>query len=460
MATMMDIGLDAAGIQDFSAGLRGSLLQPDDMGYDVARQVWNGMVDRKPALIVRCAGVADVVHAIAFARANKLLVSVRGGGHNITGNAVCEGGLMIDLSPMKGIRVDPIRRTVRAQAGVTWSELDHETQAFGLATTGGTVSSTGIAGFTLGGGLGYLMRRFGLACDNLLSVDMVAADGRLRTASATEHPDLFWGVRGGGGNFGVVTSFEYRLHPVGPLVLGGLILHPLSRAREVARLYRTFTDAAPDELTTLLGFLTLPDGQRAVALIVCYSGPLTQGEEAIRPLRALGTPLADTVAAVPYRTVQELFDTAYPPGRLNYWKSSFLADLTDEAIETILAHVSVMPSPLSAVALEQLGGAVSRIGPHETAFSERSAHYNLLITSEWIDPAGAARNIQWTRELWSAMQRFTKERVYVNYLDSGEEDRIRAAYGAETYDRLVTLKNTYDPTNLFRLNHNIKPTAP
>jgi FAD/FMN-containing dehydrogenase len=302
------------------------------------------------------------------------------------------------------------------------------------------------------------MRRFGLACDNLLSADIVTADGQLRTVSATEHADLFWGVRGGGGNFGVVTSFEYRLQPVGPLVLGGLILHPFSRAREVARLYRTFSSAAPDELTTLLGFLTLPDGQQAVALIVCYSGPLAQGEEVIRPLRTLGAPLADTVAAVPYRTVQELFDPAYPAGRLNYWKSSFLADLTDEAIEIMIAHVSVMPSPLSAVALEQLGGAVSRVSPYETAFSMRNAHYNLLITGEWTDPAESARNIQWARDLWTAMQPFTKERVYVNYLDSGEEDRIRAAYGAETYERLVALKNKYDPTNLFRLNHNIKPT--
>jgi FAD/FMN-containing dehydrogenase len=459
MTTMIDVGLGAAAIQDFSAGLRGALLRPGDVGYDVARQVWNGMVDRKPAFIVRCAGVADVVHAIGFVRTNKLLVSVRGGGHNITGNAVCEGGLMIDLSSMKGIRVDPVRRTVRAQAGVTWSELDHETQAFGLATTGGTVSSTGIAGFTLGGGLGYLMRRFGLACDNVLSADIVTADGQLRTVSATEHTDLFWGVRGGGGNFGVVTSFEYRLHPVGPLVLGGLILHPLSRAREVVRLYRTFTHAAPDELTTLLGFLTLPDGQQAVALIVCYSGPLALGEEATRPLRTLGAPLADTVAAVPYRMVQELFDPAYPPGRLNYWKSSFLPDLTDDAVETLIDHVSAMPSPLSAVALEQLGGAVSRVDPRETAFSERSARYNLLITSEWTDPAESARNIQWTRELWTAIQPFTKDRVYVNYLDSGEEDRIRAAYGAETYERLVALKNKYDPTNIFRLNHNIKPTV-
>jgi FAD/FMN-containing dehydrogenase len=458
MATITETSLDPAAMQDFGAALRGALLRQGEDGYDAAREVWNGMIDRKPALIARCAGVADVIQAIAFARTHNLLVSVRGGGHGIAGHAVCDGGLMIDLSSMKGIQVDPMRRTARAQAGVTWGEFDHETQAFALATTGGTLSSTGIAGLTLGGGLGYLMRRFGLACDNLLSVDIVTADGQLRTASATEHPDLFWGVRGGGGNFGVVTSFEYRLHPVGPLVLGGLILHPFAQAREAAQFYRTFTSTAPDELTTLLGFLTAPDGQKVVAFIVCYSGPLDQGEEIIRPLRSYGAPLADLVAAVPYRTVQELFTPAYPPGRLNYWKSSFLHELSDAAIETMIAQFSAVPSPLSAAALEQLGGAVGRVGAHETAFGERSAHYNLLITAEWIDPVESAANIQWTRALWTAMQPFTKERVYVNYLDLGEEERIKAAYDGVTYDRLVALKNTYDPTNLFRLNHNIKPT--
>jgi hypothetical protein len=459
MMTTMDTGLDRAAIQDWEGGLRGALLCPGDDGYDAARQVWNGMIDRKPALIVRCAGVADAIQAITFARANNLLVSVRGGGHSITGSAVCEGGLMIDLSPMKGLRVDPLRRTARAEAGLTWGEFDHETQAFGLATTGGTVPSTGIAGLTLGGGLGYLMRRFGLACDNLLSVDLVTADGRLRTASATEHPDLFWGLRGGGGNFGVVTSFEFRLHPVGPLVLGGLILHPLAQAGEAARFYRTFSSAAPDELTTLLGFLTAPDGQKAVAFIVCYSGPLELGEEIIRPLRTFGSPLADMVRVMPYTAVQALFAPAYPPGRLNYWKSSFLQDLSDEAIETVIAQFSAAPSPLSAVAVEQLGGAVSRVGPYQTAFGERSAPYSLLITSAWTDPAESARNIGWTRDLWAAMRPYMKDRVYVNYLDSGEETRISAAYDTQTYERLVALKNAYDPTNLFRLNHNIMPTV-
>jgi FAD/FMN-containing dehydrogenase len=460
MATTMDTGIDEAAIQDFRGGLRGALLRPGDEGYDAARQVWNGMIDRRPALLVRCAGVADVIQSVTFARTHNLLVAVRGGGHNITGYAVCDGGLMIDLSPLKGIRVDPVVRTVRAQGGVTWSEFDHETQAFGLATTGGTVASTGIAGLTLGGGLGHLMRRFGVACDNLLSVDIVTADGQLRTASATENADLFWAVRGGGGNFGVVTSLEYRLHPVGPLVLGGIILHPLSQAREVAQFYRAFTSSAPDELTTLLGFLTSPDGQPAVAFVVCYSGPLAHGEEVIRPLRAFGTPVADLVAPMPYTAVQALFDPAFPPGRLNYWKSSFLEDLSDAAIETMIAQFSAVPSPLSMATFEQLGGAVSRVGAHETAFSERSARYNLLIASEWVEPAESERNIRWARDFWAAMQPFAKEAVYVNYLDRGEEERIRAAYGAQTYDRMVAVKKTYDPTNLFRLNHNITPTVP
>ena len=459
MATMMDTGIDEATVQEYRARLRGALLGPGDTGYDAARQVWNGMIDKRPALIARCAGVADVIQAVTFARTHNLLVSVRGGGHNITGSAVCDGGLMIDLSPMKGIRVDPARRTVQAQGGVTWAELDHDTQAFGLATTGGFVPSTGIAGLTLGGGFGYLMRRFGLACDNLLSVDVVTADGQLRTASASENADLFWGVRGGGGNFGVVTALEYRLHPLGPMVLGGLILHPIARAREVMQFYRAVTSTVPDELTIQLGVVTLPDGQQVVAFITCYSGPLAQGEEVIQPLRAFGPPLGDMVAPLPYTAVQALGGPLYPAGRLNYWKSSFLHDLSDAAIETMIAHCAAVPSPFSGAFLELLGGAMSRVGPHETAFGDRSAPYSLIITGAWEDPAASARNIQWTRDFWTAMQPFAKEGVYVNYLDRGEEDRIKAAYGAETYKRLIAVKNTYDPTNFFRLNHNIAPTV-
>jgi len=459
MTTTVDQALDAAAIEPFKTGLRGALLSPKDEGYNTARQVWNGMIDKRPALIARCAGPADVVQAVNFARTNNLPLSVRGGGHNITGYAVCDGGLMIDLSPMKGIRVDPAGRTARAQGGVTWAEFDHETQAFGLATTGGFVPSTGIAGVTLGGGFGYLMRRCGLACDNLLSVDIVTADGQPRTASASEHADLFWGVRGGGGNFGVVTSLEYRLHPVGPLVLGGLILHPIAQAREATRFYHAFTRTAPDELTVVLAYLILPDGQPVVGFLPCYCGPPARGEEIIRPLRAFGTPLADTVAPLPYTAIQALGGPLYPPGRLNYWKSSFLRELSDAAIETMIAQFSAMPSPLSGVYLELLGGAMSRVEPGETAFGDRSAPYSLIITSEWTDAAESARHVQWTRDCWAAMQPFAKEGHYINYLDQGEEERVKTAYGDKTYARLVGLKNRYDPTNLFRLNHNIAPTS-
>jgi hypothetical protein len=451
--------LDGAQVQDLRAHVRGELLRPWDGGYDEARTVWNGMISRMPALIARCTGAADVVAAVNFARANRLLVSIRGGGHSVAGFATCDGGLMIDLSAMKGIRVDPAGRTVRAESGLTWGEFDRETQAFGLATTGGIVPSTGIAGVTLGGGFGYLMRRYGLACDNLLSVDIVTADGELRTASATENADLFWGIRGGGGNFGIVTSFEYRLHKVGPTVLGGLILHPLSAAREALRFYRDFTATAPDELTVYLACLTTPEGDPLVGFAVCYCGPLEQGEETIRPLRAFGSPIDDSVGPIPYVEMQGLDGPLYPPGRLNYWKSSFTHDLSDAAIETMIARFKTVPSPISLIALEHLGGAVSRVGNDETAFNERSAPYSFIITSEWTDPADSGKNIRWTRDFWEAMRPFESEAAYVNYLGAEEQDRVRAAYGTEKYERLVALKNRYDPTNLFRLNQNIAPTA-
>lgn len=453
-----DTVLDEATVEGFRTSVRGPLLCPGDAGYDDVRTVWNGMIDRRPALIARCAGAADVITAVNFARDHSVLVSVRGGGHNVAGFAVCNGGLMIDLSRMKGIRVDPARCTARAEPGVTWAEFDQETQAFGLATTGGFVPSTGIAGLTLGGGLGYLVRRFGLACDNLLSVDIVTADGQLRTASPSEHADLFWGVRGGGGNFGIVTSFEYRLHPVGPMVLRGFIMHPLSAAREVFQFYRAFAPTAPDEVMVHCGLVTSPEGQPAVAFIVCYSGPMEKGEEVIRPLRAFGSPAADMVGPMPYTTVQSLGGEMWPPGRLNYWKSSFIYELSDKAIDTMIAQFAGVPSPFSAAALELLGGAMSRIGEDETAFSERRAPYSLIIASSWTDPVENDQNIRWARGFWEAMRPYESEAAYVNYLDADEQDRIRAAYGGK-YKRLVALKNTYDPTNLFRHNQNIKPTV-
>ena len=453
------VELDGAAVETLGAGLRGRLIRPGDEDYETARKVWNGMVDKRPALIARCAGAADVIQAGNFAKTNDLLVAVRGGGHNVAGSAVCDDGMVIDLSSMKGIRVNPTGRTVRAQPGLTWNEFDRETQAFGLATTGGFLSTTGIAGLTLGGGLGWLMRSYGLACDNLLSVDIVTADGRLLTASATQNQDLFWGVRGGGGNFGVITSFEYRLHPVGPLVLGGAVAHPLPKAKEVFQFYREYTQSAPDELTTYAGLGPSPDGQPVAILLTCYSGPVDKGHQIVRPLREFGPPVADMVAPMPYAALQSMYNPLYPPGRLNYWKSSFLKELSDDAIGTMIEYFTHAPSPLSGVALEELGGAVSRVSKDETAFGERDAHYSLIITSQWIDPAESEKNIRWARDLWEAMQPFAKDTVYVNYLDHDEQTRIKAVYGPEKYNRLVALKNKYDPTNLFRMNQNIKPTV-
>jgi FAD/FMN-containing dehydrogenase len=458
--TLKEAILKESTIQEFKARLRGNLLRAGDAGYDDARTIWNGMIDWKPALIVRSAGVADVIQAVNFARTHRLLVSVRGGGHNIPGNAVCDGGLMIDLAPMKSVWVDPVRRTARAEGGVTWREFDHETQAFGLATTGGQVSDTGIAGLTLGGGLGWLAGKHGLSCDNLLSVDIVTADGSLRRASATEHPDLFWGVRGGGGNFGVVTSFEYRLHPVGA-VLAGMVFYPFDRAKEALAFYRDFARGIPDEVNTQGVLLTSPEGALLVGIEVFYNGPLAAGEDTFRALRAFGPPVADQVRPMAYCEVQTLLDPLTQRGWRNYIKSSFMRDLSSDAIDTMVAHFSTVPSPLTTVFLQQLGNAANEVRPEATAFSHREALLEVGFMSTWLDPADDEVNIRWARAFAEAMEPFTMGRDYVNHMgieaDEGME-RIREAYGA-SYDRLVALKNKYDPTNLFRLNPNIKPTV-
>jgi FAD/FMN-containing dehydrogenase len=461
MNTGAETVLGEAVVEEFRASLRGPLLRAGDAGYDEARTIWNGMIDRRPALIARCAGVADVIHCVNFARAYQLLVAVRGGGHNASGNAVCDGGLMLDLSRMKGMRVDPVRRTARAEPGLTWGEFDHETQAFGLATTGGQISTTGIAGLTLGGGWGYLARKYGLASDNLLSVDLITANGQLLTASATERADLFWGVRGGGGNFGVVTSFEYQLHPVGP-VLAGLVIHPFEHAREVLTFYREFSRAAPDELASGVVLATMPDGTPVAAIPVCYNGPIAEGEGVLRPLRAFGAPLADQIGPMPYTAAQKLVDAFYPSGLQVYFKASFLKAISDAAIDTMVAYCAKRPSPLCHLVIEHtLGGAVSRIEREATAFHHRDVQYGFISLGVCTDPAEATRCVRWAREFWEAMQPFSTGGVYVNYLgqeaDEGAE-RIKAAYGPEKYQRLVALKNTYDPTNLFQLNQNIKPT--
>jgi FAD/FMN-containing dehydrogenase len=443
---------------EFKAGLRGQLLSADDDGYDRARKLWNGMFDRRPALIARCAGAADVIRAVSFARDNRLAVAVRGGGHSFPGHSVCDGGLVIDLSAMKAIRVDPRTRTAQAQAGVKWIEFDHETQAFGLATTGGTDGDTGIAGLTLGGGLGWLSGKYGLTVDNLVSADVVTADGRLLTASAKENQDLFWGLRGGSGNFGVVTSFEYQLHAVGPTILGGMVAYPLGRAREVLRFYREFATAAPDDVTTYAGFVTPPGGETVAALFCCYCGPLDKGEEVIRPLRSLGSPVQDLLGPMPYVAQQRLFDGAFPAGSYYYAKAGSLADLTDEAIEIFAEYVATKPSPLSGVLVQTVCGAASRVQSDATAFPHRRLPYAPVIVSQWLDPATSEQNVGWARDFWKALGPLAGGGVYVNDLSHDDADRVRTAYGTN-YERLAALKKAYDPDNLFRLNPNITPTA-
>lgn len=445
-------------VEAFQTRLRGALLRPGAAGYETTRRIPNGMIDRRPALIACCAGVADVRACVQFAQAHALLISVRGGGHNVAGAAVCDGGLMIDLARLQGVRVDPVRQTVRAEGGTTWGVLDHETQAFGLATTGGVVRATGIAGLTLGGGHGLLMRSYGLACDNLLAVDVVVADGRFLTASATDHGELFWGVRGGGGNFGIVTSFAYRLHPVGPL-LGGLLLYPLTQAREVLRRYRDLTSTAPDALGSLAALATLPDGTPTVALLLAYNGPCEDGERLLQPLRTFGPPLADQVGPTSYLALQSISEHFNPPGLRNYNRSDYLPALSDDAIATLVEHFTTVPTPQTHIVIEHLGGAVGRVGPDDTAVAYRDAPYNLLTVAIWDDPAADARTIHWARDLWERMQPFSAGGAYINYMGDEGTARVRAAYSPATYARLVRLKQTYDPTNMFRLNQNIPPTV-
>jgi FAD/FMN-containing dehydrogenase len=449
--------IEEGAVREFAAGLRGEIVRPEEDGYDAARAVFNGMIDKRPALIVRCAGTSDVIRGVDFAHAHDLLLAVRSGGHNVAGKAVCDGSLMLDLSPMKGMRVDPARRRARAQSGLTLGEFDHETQAFGLATPLGVVSMTGIAGLTLGGGLGWLNGKHGLACDNLLSADVVTADGRLLTASEEENEDLFWGIRGGGGNFGVVTSFEYRLHPVGPVLAGGL-RYPAAKARDVLRFYHEFASGCPDELSTSALLGRAPDGSLVAGITVCYCGAIEEGERVLRPLRAFGSPLEDGIRPMAYTALQSAPDEGFPPGQQHYWKSSNLEHLSDEAIEVMVRLVKEMPSPSSGVGLQQMHGAASRVDPAATAFPHRDEHYDLLILSQWANPADSEENVRWTRELFEAMQPFVGKGVYVSNLGEEEGDRVKEAYG-EHYERLVALKDRYDPTNLFRLNQNVKPTA-
>ena len=448
--------LEEAVVEEFRASLKGELLRPGDAGYDEARTVWNAMIDRHPALIARCVDVDDVAAAVNFARTHNLLVAVRGGGHNVAGKAVCEGGLMIDLSPMKGIHIDPENRTALVEPGVLWGELDQATQAYGLATTGGTVSHTGVPGLTLGGGLGWLMATHGLACDNLLSTQVVLADGQTLTASSTEHPDLFWAVRGGGGNFGIVTRFEFRLYPVGPTVLGGMILYPFEQAREILRFYRDVATNSPDELSVFAGLLSTPEGIPVVALLVGWFGPLDEGERHVEPIRKFGSPIADMVGPIPYCQLQSMLDDGVPFGIQRYWKSGYYEELSDELLDMIVDQASTKTSPMTTVILFHMHGVSARISPEETAFGLRRNQWDFDIVTQWLDPATASEHIKWTRAFWEAVEPLSAG-VYVNHLDADDSSsRVRAAYGPN-YERLAELKRQYDPNNFFQLNHNIVP---
>ena len=458
MTSAFSIAHTAAAITEVFSG---ELLRPGAPGYDDARRVHNGLIDKRPALIARCRSAADVVSAVKLARRLGLEIAVRGGGHNVAGRATVDGGIMIDLAPMKGIAVDTERQTATVEPGVTWAELNLATQAYGLAVTGGVVSSTGVAGLTLGGGLGWLMGKHGLALDNLIVVDLVTADGDLVRASLDERPDLFWALRGGGGNFGVATSFEFQLHKVGPTVTGGLIAHPVGAARDVLKLFRETTDAAQDEQGVVAGLIHAPDGSGAklAALVTCHCGSLADGEVAMQPLRRLGSGVTDTLGPMPYTDLNAMMDGAYPKGALNYWKSSFLSELSDAAIETIVECFGRCPSNMGQIIVEHVHGAATRVPSDATAFPHRAEGYNFLLISQWMDPAQSVECISWARETYAAISPFTAEGRYVNYLDADDVgDSVASAYGPN-YRRLQQVKRRYDPENLFRLNQNIVPAS-
>jgi hypothetical protein len=457
--------LDRRVVDELGATFRGELLAPGDGGYETHRRVWNGSIDRHPALIARCAGVADVIDAVRFARRVGLVVAVRSGGHSFPGLSVCDDGLVIDLSLMKGVRVDLANRTVRAQAGVRLGELDRETQAFGLAVPAGIVTHTGLAGLTLGGGIGWLMRKHGLTIDQLLSVDLVTADGELVTASATENGDLFWGVRGAGGNFGVVTEFEFRLNPVGPQVLAGPVIWPMEQSTEVLRFYRDWITDVPDELTTVVVHRKAPPpgvlppelhGRPIVSVICCYAGPTEDGERVVRPLKAFGSPLIDLCASTPFVEHQAMFDTSFPEGWWYYFRSCDVATLTDEVIDITAEHAQRIRSPLTAFPIFHLGGAVGRVSDHETAFNGRSAGHTFNINATTATRDGFDEEREWSRAFWSALRPYHTG-VYINFLMDEGQQRVRDAYGARKYDRLQALKRKYDPDNFFHLNQNIPP---
>ncbi|HZD69664.1 MAG TPA: FAD-binding oxidoreductase [Actinomycetes bacterium] len=458
------VALDRGAVEDLDRRLRGDVVTPGDPHYEQARAIWNGQITRRPALIARCAGTADVIEAVRFARQWELPTSVRGGGHAVAGHALCDGGLVIDLSPMTAVRVDPVARTAHAQGGCLGVHLDRETQVLGLAVTGGIVSHTGIGGLTLGGGIGHLMRKLGLAIDNLRSCDVVTADGQLLVASEDDHADLLWGLRGGGGNFGIVTSFKYQLHPVGPEMLAGLLVWPMGDAPAVLRGFRDYVAEAPDELGVMANLRLAPalpaipqelHGRPIVALVACYAGPVDAGEQVVRPLRGLGKPALDAIGPKPYVAHQQMFDAAFPHGRHYYWKSHKLPPLSDDAIEVIVAHAAAVIWPYSSVPIYTQGGAVARVPGDATAYPSRDAAHDINIVAAWEpgDPE-PDRHIAWVRDFWSALAP-SSVGAYVNYLSDEPDAVLASVYGRERYARLRALKRTYDPTNFFRFNQNI-----
>ena len=454
----MTVTLDPALVSDLAAQVSGPVLGADDAGYDAARAVHNGLIDRRPAVIVRCRKASDVVATLACARRGGLEISVRGGGHNVAGRAVTHGGVMIDLAEMKGIRVDPDSGTVRAEAGVTWGELNDAAAEHALAVTGGAISSTGIAGYTLGGGLGWLMAKHGLAADNLLGVELVTADGNVLDVGADSHSDLFWAVRGGGGNFGVATSFTYRLHPL-QTVVGGLIAHPIDAAPDLLRFYRDAVASCSDDLTVWAGLVHAPDGSgtRLSALVVFHTGDASAAERDLAPFKTWGSPLLVEVGPMPYPVMNTILDEGYPAGSLNYWLSSFTRGLTDELIEIAVARFASVPSPMAAILFEHFHGAVTRVGATETAVPHRDEGWNLLLPTVWTDPNDTDANVTWTKDTFAALRPHFGSGRWLNYLgDDQGDDAIRAAYGPN-YDRLVEVKRRYDPDNVFHLNHNIVP---
>jgi len=455
-------------VQSLRERLRGSLLLPGEPGYDESRSIWNAMIDRHPAAIVRAAGAADVIQAIRFAGTHGLLLAVKGGGHNIAGNAVCDGGLMLDLSAMKSVRIDPFARTARIEPGATLGDFDREAQAFGLATPTGINSTTGVAGLTLGGGFGWLSRKFGLTIDNLLSVDVVTAQGELLHASETENEDLFWAVRGGGGNFGVVTSFEFRLHPVGPQVLSGLIVHPISAGSQLLRDYRRLVAAAPEELTCWMVLRKAPPlpflppevhGTEVVVLALCYSGDIEEGRKAVEPFRRLGTPIADVVGENPFVAWQAAFDPLLREGARNYWKSHDFVELGDGAIDVLLDYAGRLPTPECEIFVASLGGAINRVPADATAYPHRDVQFAVNVHTRWSQAGQDGTCIAWAREFFDTMTPHATGGVYVNFMPEDEAQRVSPGAYGKNYLRLAKLKARYDPDNLFRLNQNILPVA-